>query len=243
MAKKYNQGRFIQGSMGSFLNGNSETTRATESSANEFESLFLGAATPVTPVMPVMQPEIKTEPTPITPVEPITSEEYPEVTVEPTEEIVVQKVTPVSKKGNTTQLKKDKKPKTEKQADFLKAKCGRKKVYEEERVTIYSKLGKICYDKITELRYAEEKPINTYLCDLIQKEKEAYEKNQESYIAVRRKKAEAILSADKGETAAISFKVSKELASFLDSMVYKVRCTKELYIRTIVDMEYDKKFK
>lgn len=242
MANKHYTSRLTSDSMGSLLfNKNQEATKAGESAASEFENLFQGLGAPMTLQPGVMQPEEKTEPIPAPIVE--EAEEKQELQKMPEETARRESVV---KKGSSTQSPKEKKSRktpVERDNDFLTGKRGRKKVYQEERITIFAKCGKICFDKVTELRYADKKPANAYLCDLLQKEKEAYEKNPEGYAANRRKKAEALHKMDKGADASTTFKVNKELANFLDDMVYEIRCSKELFIRTIVDVEYDRKFK
>lgn len=214
---------------------NLETAMAAQASANEFESLFSN-------IEPT--PEDKAEVT-IMP-----SPQKVEIEAEPAEKQPTKKEAVVkAKKETVSEPKKEKKKETVhkqaafKDAEYLSAKRGRKKIYVEERADVFAKCGKICKDKMTDLRYKEKKEANTYLCDLMRREKEAYEKNPDSYVVSRRKKAEILKDADKGAEARIIFKVDSELKNFMDDIVFDIRCSKELFIRTVIDMEYDKKFK
>lgn len=145
-----------------------------------------------------------------------------------------------STKGKTV---KSKEKAVTKEPDYIGGKRGRKTVYTEVRYPIFGKCGKDTYDKMTELRYKEKKLANEYMHELVRKEKEAYDKNPDSYAANRRKKAEAVNKMDKGGDGSINFKVEQELADFISDMVFVLRCSKELFLRTIIEIDYEKKFK
>lgn len=236
--KKYSRDRL--GSMGSqILESNEQASAMALESANDFESLFLNPA----PTAIENEAAVK---------EQTAAESEPQIDVEvkrkniiKEEKMAVGKKESAPKKTKPDSQKK-KKESIEKQQEvkdenYLSGKRGRKKVFNEERITIFAKCGKNCFDKMTDLRYAEKKPANTYLCDLVKKEKDAYDKNPQGYVANRRKKAEAVYKMEKGADTGISFKVNRELADFMDDIIYEIRCSKELFIRTIIEIDHEKK--
>lgn len=170
--------------------------------------------------------------------------EVVEKEAEKTEEITIREKAPkqVKKQKGSNVKSREKTPVPATQAEYI-GRRGRKTTYTEPRFPQFGNCGKDAYDKMTDLRYRDKKNGNEYMCELIRREKEAYEKNPESYVASRRKKAEALYKKDKGGTGSINFKTDKEISDFINDIPFELRCSKELFFRAIIELEYEKKFK
>ena len=118
---------------------------------------------------------------------------------------------------------------------------GRKKIYDEPRVQLYCNCGDETYEQIKYCSNKGHKKMTPYLEDLLRSEMAAFEKDQDTYVSTRRKKAESLPPKTGKKYICSQFSVS--VVEFLDNIIYEINCTKQIYISTIVKMDYDKRMK
>lgn len=176
-------------------------------------------------------------------------EEKKDVVISPVEIEEAPKAEPEKEKQNTKQKEKKSEPKKQTAARAKKqaneemkvlGKRGRKKICEDAYIAEFAKCGDDTYNKMIECRYKEKKFVNEYMIDLMKREKAAYEKNPQGYVDNRRKKAEQLYKVERSGKGSVYFKATEELAAFIEDILFEIRCSKELFIRTAIEIDYEK---